>query len=45
LRDSIACDVLQDIPATAIEASLGTLRDIKERIKGFVEPPGSIAAK
>jgi DNA-binding MarR family transcriptional regulator len=45
LRDSIASDVLQDIPATAIEASLGTLRDIKERIKGFVEPPGSIAAK
>src|ERR1700732_3868001 len=45
LRDSIASDVLQDIPATAIETSLGTLRDIKERIKGFVEPPGSIAAK
>jgi MarR family transcriptional regulator for hemolysin len=45
LRDSIASDVLQDIPATAIETSLGTLRDIKERIKGFVEPPGSVAAK
>jgi DNA-binding MarR family transcriptional regulator len=45
LRDSIAFDVLQDIPATAIETSLGTLRDIKERIKGFVEPPGSVAAK
>jgi hypothetical protein len=29
----------------AIETSLGTLRDIKERIKGFVEPPGSVAAK
>src|ERR1700687_1611209 len=45
LRDSIATDVLQDIPVGAIETSLETLRDIKERIKGFVEPPGSVAAK
>jgi DNA-binding MarR family transcriptional regulator len=45
LRDSIATDVLQDIPANAIETSLTTLRDIKDRIKGFAEPPGSIAAK
>jgi Transcriptional regulators len=45
LRDSIASDVLQDIPEPAIETSLGTLRDIKERIKGFAEPPGSVAAK
>jgi len=45
LRDSIATDVLQDIPASAIETSLETLRDIKERIKGFAEPPGDIAAK
>ena len=45
LRDSIATDVLQDIPAAAIETSLKTLQDIKERIKGFVEPPGSVAAK
>jgi DNA-binding MarR family transcriptional regulator len=45
LRDSIATDVLQDIPAAAIEASLETLHDIKERIKGFAEPPGSVAAK
>jgi MarR family transcriptional regulator, transcriptional regulator for hemolysin len=45
LRDSIASDVLQDIPAAAIETSLETLRDIKERIKGFAEPPGDIAAK
>jgi len=45
LRDSIAADVLQDIPADAIETSLETLRDIKERIKGHAEPPGSIAAK
>jgi DNA-binding MarR family transcriptional regulator len=45
LRDSIASDVLRDIPADAIEASLQTLRDVKERIKGLAEPPGSIAAK
>jgi hypothetical protein len=45
LRDSIATDVLQDIPAAAIETSLATLQDIKERIKGFAEPPGSVAAK
>jgi MarR family transcriptional regulator for hemolysin len=45
LRDSIATDVLQDIAAAAIETSLETLQDIKERIKGFAEPPGSVAAK
>ncbi len=45
LRDSIASDVLQDIPAKAIETSLQTLIDIKERIKGFAEPRGDIAAK
>src|SRR5512141_2849174 len=45
LRDSIACDVLQEIPDSAIETSLKTLRDIKERIKGLAEPSGTIAAK
>jgi MarR family transcriptional regulator for hemolysin len=45
LRDSIATDVLQDVPAAALETSLETLQDIKERIKSFVEPPGSVAAK
>jgi MarR family transcriptional regulator, transcriptional regulator for hemolysin len=45
LRDSIASDVLRDVPANAVETSLQTLRDIKERIKGLAEPPGSIAAK
>jgi MarR family transcriptional regulator, transcriptional regulator for hemolysin len=45
LRDSLATDVLQDIPTDAIETSLETLRDIKERIKGFAEPPGDIAIK
>ena len=45
LRDSIASDVLRDIPDNAIQTSLQALRDIKERIKGLAEPPGSIAAK
>jgi DNA-binding MarR family transcriptional regulator len=45
LRNSIATDVLQDIPTSAIETSLKTLKDIKERIKTFAEPPGSVAAK
>jgi DNA-binding MarR family transcriptional regulator len=45
LSDSIATDVLQDVPAAAIEASLKTLRDIKERIKTFAEPSGNVAAK
>jgi MarR family transcriptional regulator, transcriptional regulator for hemolysin len=44
LRDAIATDVLQDIPADAIESSLKTLSDIKERIKGLAEPR-VIAAK
>jgi MarR family transcriptional regulator for hemolysin len=45
LRNSIASDVLQDIPVAAIETSLQTLRDIKERIKSLAEPPSHIAAK
>jgi DNA-binding MarR family transcriptional regulator len=45
LRDAIATDVLQDIPSPAIETSLETLREIKERIKSLAEPPGNIAAK
>ncbi len=45
LRTSIASDVLQDVPVAAIETSLVTLRDIKERIKGLSEPPGNIVAK
>jgi len=45
LRDSIASDVLQDIPVKAMETSLETLIDIKERIKGFAEPRRDIAAK
>ena len=45
LRDAIAIDVLQDVPETAIETSLETLRDIKERLKALAEPPRHIAAK
>jgi MarR family transcriptional regulator, transcriptional regulator for hemolysin len=45
LRDSIATDVLRDVPAPSIETSLETLKDIKERIKSLAEPPGHIAAK
>ena len=44
LRDSIAIDVLRDIPSASLQTSLETLKDIKERIKGFTEP-GDIAAK
>ena len=44
LRDNIAANVLRDIPAASLQTSLETLLDIKERIKGLVEP-GSIAAK
>ncbi|TMJ81702.1 MAG: MarR family transcriptional regulator [Alphaproteobacteria bacterium] len=45
LRDAIANGVLQDVPASAIETSLKTLRDIKERIKGVAEQPSNIAAE
>src|ERR1700722_15589767 len=44
LRDSIATDVLRDIPVVEIETSLKTLVDVKERIKGLAEP-GHIEAK
>ena len=45
LRDSIATDVLQDVPPRRSQTSLETLRDIKDRIKSLAEPPGHIAAK
>jgi MarR family transcriptional regulator, transcriptional regulator for hemolysin len=45
LRESIATDVLQDIPVAAIETSLETLRDVKDRIKSFAESPGTVAVK
>jgi DNA-binding MarR family transcriptional regulator len=37
LRDSIAADVLQGMPASTIEASLEVLRDVKRHLKGVSE--------
>ncbi|GAB1716539.1 MAG: transcriptional regulator, MarR family [Nitrobacter sp.] len=37
LRDSIAADVLQGMPASTIEASLEVLRDVKRRLKSGSE--------
>ena len=45
LRDTIATDVMQEIPASALQTSLKTLQDIKDRIKILAEPAGSVAAK
>jgi DNA-binding MarR family transcriptional regulator len=45
LRDSIATDVLRDIPTDAIRTSLETLVDIKERIKSSSEHASDVAAK
>jgi len=39
LHDSITADVLGQIPISSIQSSLETLRDIKDRIKGFSRPP------
>jgi DNA-binding MarR family transcriptional regulator len=44
LRDQIAETVLEHVPASSIQASLETLRAIKERIKGLGEPD-DVAAK
>jgi len=35
LADAIAIDVLGDVPDNAVEATLATLREIKERIKSW----------
>ena len=45
LRDDIATDVLQDVPAAAIQTGLKTLREVKERIKTLGEPAGDVAAE
>ena len=45
LRDAIATDVLQGMPAATIETNLKALRDVKERIKTLAEPTGNVAAK
>jgi DNA-binding MarR family transcriptional regulator len=45
LRNAIATDVFQDVPAEALETSLQTLRDVKDRIKTLAEPAGNVAAE
>jgi len=45
LRDDIAADVFQGIPAAAIETSLNALRAAKDRIKTLAAPPVNAAAK
>ena len=45
LRDAIATDVLHTVPDKAIETSLTTLRDIKERIKALSDSSNRAAAK
>jgi DNA-binding MarR family transcriptional regulator len=45
LRNAIATDVFQDVPEAALETSLQTLRDVKDRIKTLAEPAGNVAAE
>jgi DNA-binding MarR family transcriptional regulator len=45
LRDAIASDVLRDMAPEAIQTSLTTLVEVKERIKSLGESPDHIAAK
>jgi len=45
LRNAIATDVFQGVPTAALETSLQTLRDVKDRIKTLAEPAGNVAAE
>jgi MarR family transcriptional regulator, transcriptional regulator for hemolysin len=45
LSSTILSDVLRDVSDDAIETSLVTLRNIKERIKTLSDPPRHVAAK
>ena len=45
LRDAIATDVLQDVSAAALESSLKTLRDVKDRIKTLGDSASNVAAE
>ena len=45
LRDDIATEVLQGASTDALQATLDTLRDIKDRIKALSDSAGDIAAK
>lgn len=42
LRDAIAADVLRDIPENAVESTLQTLVEMKERIKTGPEIPAEV---
>jgi MarR family transcriptional regulator, transcriptional regulator for hemolysin len=45
LRNAIATDVLQEVPTAALETSLKTLRDVKDRIKTVSDPASRVAAE
>jgi MarR family transcriptional regulator for hemolysin len=45
LRNAIATDVFQDVPAASLETSLQTLRDVKDRIKTLGDPASHVAAE
>lgn len=45
LRNTIATDVLQGVPTAALETSLKTLRDVKDRIKALGDPASRVAAE
>src|SRR5579859_7657511 len=45
LRDAIATDCTRDLSTEAIETSLVTLRDIKDRIKALSDPSDHAAVK
>lgn len=45
LRDAIATDVLQGVSAAALESSLKTLREVKDRIKTLGDPASNVAAE
>ncbi|MGA8898430.1 MarR family winged helix-turn-helix transcriptional regulator [Bradyrhizobium sp.] len=45
LRDAIATDVLQGVSVAALESSLKTLREVKDRIKTLGDPTSNVAAE
>jgi DNA-binding MarR family transcriptional regulator len=45
LRDAIANDVFHDLPENALQSSLDTLREAKERIKALSDQSGHVATK
>jgi MarR family transcriptional regulator for hemolysin len=45
LHNAIATDVLQEVPTAALETSLKTLQDVKDRIKTLGDPASRVAAE